>query len=66
MGGKSVNPAVANLEGKVVIVRTMLHTMKLDKPPSSAFKKAPMQQWLSNHSIAFDANFTKKKKNCMI
>jgi hypothetical protein len=37
------------------------HSMKLNKPPSSTSKKAIMQQWLTDHNIAFEANFTKKQ-----
>jgi hypothetical protein len=56
-------PAVANLEGKVVVVmdNAPYHSMKLNKPPSSTSKKAIMQQWLTDHNIAFEANFTKKQ-----
>jgi hypothetical protein len=56
-------PAVANLEGKVVVVmdNAPYHSMKLNKPPSSASKKAIMQQWLTDHNIALEANFTKKQ-----
>ncbi|EFA02787.1 hypothetical protein TcasGA2_TC008525 [Tribolium castaneum] len=56
-------PALAKIQKKCVVVmdNAPYHSMQLNKLPSFSGNKTVMQEWLINHNIQFDKNFTKKQ-----
>lgn len=56
-------PALADFDGKCIIVmdNAPYHSVRLNKPPTFASKKAELQNWLRCKNIDFETNMTKKQ-----
>ncbi|EFA11630.1 hypothetical protein TcasGA2_TC000008 [Tribolium castaneum] len=56
-------PALAKIQKNCVVVmdNAPYHSMQLNNMPSFSGNKTVMQEWLINHNIQFDQNFTKKQ-----
>jgi hypothetical protein len=56
-------PALTKLDRKCVVVfdNAPYHSVQLDKPPTFSSKKSQMQEWLINHDVEIEQNFSKKQ-----
>ena len=56
-------PALSKLNSKCVVVmdNAPYHSVVIDKPPNFSANKKTMQDWLTNHNVVWEQNFTKKQ-----
>jgi hypothetical protein len=55
-------PAVRLIHSKCVVImdNAPYHSLRLESPPTSASRKEIIKQWLTEHDMPFEDNFTKK------
>jgi hypothetical protein len=56
-------PALRLINSKCVVImdNAPYHSVRLESPPTSASRKEIIKQWLTEHDIPFEDNFTKKQ-----
>jgi transposase len=56
-------PALRLINSKCVVImdNAPYHSLRLESPPTSASRKEIIKQWLTEHDMPFEDNFTKKQ-----